>query len=178
MHKHFDKHLNVKELIEEVGPLFVLELGAGSGENTRQLLTKTSVEVISLGECPEDLENRILLRWVNGISYMVMEQRQLYDVQFAIVDTDHNGWTLDKELIELDRICTNDAIICIHDTESFREANGFCNGYNEKAYYPKYDIINGPTYSMALNSFLLSHKWKIYRETKESCGAVALKRYG
>lgn len=153
MHNHFDQYLNVKALIEEARPNTVLELGAANGDNTEKLLHLADelgyrLIVISpeyprsmeLEEGSEDIVDRIriklfryehpLLTWLYSISYVELSNMEDDSIDFCIIDTDHNYWTLQQELTELKRVMIPGGIVAIHDTESFANRNGTMNlGY-------------------------------------------------
>lgn len=200
MTHHFENYLNVKALIEAEDPPWILELGAGSGQNTRNLLdTGRKVVVITDGTLPDGWESEVVLgnlMWVRGVSYteipilmtsdLAWQNRTGRDdfgviswmppftieaVPFCVLDTDHNGWTLRREMEELEKVMAPGGILCLHDTETFRKTNGYAMSY----------ICGAPYHQEILDCPLLYGEawrrpgWEIVRETKESCGAVALR---
>lgn len=178
---HFDKNLNVRELVAQYQPSYILELGAGMGHNTRQLLTlNRPVEVISDTECKikSEEDGWLWLWWKCGVSYVKLKMFNY--APFSIVDTDHNYWTLAKELTLLADLAPPGGIVCIHDTVSFANTNGIMqNGgtYGDGTPYP-YDEIQAETrpYGQAVNDAIDSGAWIKIRESKEANGAVALER--
>ena len=119
MHRHFDKHLNLKALIKEHQPKTVLELGANRGENTTKLIylaEELGYELIVVSpEFPTwmqgmpdgsiDIKRAVFehdqLEWIYGVSYVELPKMDEGSIDFCILDTDHNYWTLEKELLEL-----------------------------------------------------------------------------
>ena len=88
MHRHFDKHLNLKGLIKDQQPKTVLELGANKGENTINLIylaEELGYELIVVSpEYPSwtqelsdgriDIKRAVFdhdqLEWIYGVSYV------------------------------------------------------------------------------------------------------------
>ena len=172
MYHHFENFLNVGKLIEDNDPAWILELGAGGGDNTHKLLdTGRKIIVVSDGEIPSGDECRGNLTWIYGLSYL--EIPKLPGIPFAIVDTDHNGWTLDRELTLLEGKMIPPGIVCIHDTVSFSEKNGYAMRYMCGEPYDQEILDCKMTYTGALEAHL--SKWKVIGKSKESCGAIALK---
>jgi len=166
---HFNEYLNVKSLIEKYNPSWILELGAGSGDNTRNLLdTGKPVVVVSDGQFREDWNLSGDLKWICGISYVEIPKMQ--NVEFCVLDTDHNGWTLRREMEELEKVMAPGGILCIHDTETFGHTNGVMQEYVCRVPYPK---------EISQSTLLYGEAWKrdgwtLIGESKESNGAVAL----
>mgnify|MGYP003659380982 FL=1 len=217
MHNHFDSHLGVEVLLRSYRPKTVLELGANRGENTTNLLklseeldyklTVVSPEYPYWTEMSDTDQLHIRrgrfehfnLNWIYGVSYIELATMEDESIDFCILDTDHNYWTLEKELLELKRVMSDGGIVAIHDTEEFSNKNGV----QELGYFKTIDsigsyTISGTTVSMSDAKVsgigieypmeeILSEKrpypqairdvvpeWTIVKETKESNGAVAL----
>ena len=169
---HWDKNLNVKELIETHKPSWVLELGAAGGKNTKALASMVPVVAIDIGKCPDHIKRLDNVEWITGVSYLEIQGNT--EIEFASVDTDHNGWTLKKELEALDKYTREGAVICMHDTVAFKDTNGFHNGYNGLANYPKKEMEEGPTMTEAIIDFINDYHWLPLRTSDESCGAMAI----
>ena len=217
MHNHFESYLNIKDLLQSYCPNTVLELGANRGENTANLL-KASEELgfkltVVSPEYPYWTElsdtnqlhirrcrfEHVNLNWIYGVSYIELSIMDDESIDFCVLDTDHNYWTLEKELIELKRVMSEGGIVAIHDTEEFADRNGVQDlGYfssvdsigsysiRENVLYPS-DVkvsrigVDYPIdkilaekrpYPQAINDIV--PEWSVVRETKESSGAVAL----
>ena len=220
MHRHFDKHLNLKALIKERQPKTVLELGANRGENTAKLIylaEELGYELIVISpEFPTwmqglpdgsiDIKRAVFehdqLEWIYGVSYVELPKMDEGSIDFCILDTDHNYWTLEKELLELKRVMATDGIVAIHDTEEFADRIGTMNfGYFstidsiESSYVENGDVLRikeATTTSIGVDyplEEILSETrpypqaiqdvvpdWPIVAESKESNGAVALRK--
>ena len=220
MQRHFDKHLNLKALIQEHQPKTVLELGANRGENTTNLIYLAEelgyVLIVVSPEYPTwmkelpggeiEVKRAVFehkqLDWVYGVSYIELPKMADASIDFCILDTDHNYWTLEKELLELKRVMAKDGIVAIHDTEEFADRNGTMNfGYFstidsiESSYvenanvlrikeatttsigvdYPLEEILaEARPYTQAIKDIVPD--WEVVAETKESNGAMALRK--
>jgi len=182
MHTHFDRHLNIKGLIEKYGVKEVLELGAMRGDHTRKLLTVAKVHVITDNAIPDDplfLEAAVggRLFWEVGVSYRALVLLPDDSIEMALVDTDHNSWTLERELFYLSTKVKVGGLVVIHDTVSFAHSNGtmpgrvYCNG----ELYPYAEIIlDERPYADAIEEFL--DVFEVVGKSQEDCGAVALRR--
>lgn len=174
MTHHFADYLNVKALIDQHNPSWILELGAGSGHNTRNLLdTGRRVAVITDGRLPDGWESEVVLgnmQWICGISYLEIPKLQ-QKVEFCVLDTDHNGWTLRREMEELEKVMAPGGIVCIHDTETFGNTNGVMQEYVCRVPYPAKEIEQC---ALLYGEAWKRDGWTLIRESKESNGAVAL----
>ena len=65
-----------------------------------------------------------LLTWLYSISYVELSNMEDDSIDFCIIDTDHNYWTLQQELTELKRVMIPGGIVAIHDTDAFKDKNG------------------------------------------------------
>lgn len=178
MHEHWNKYLNIKALIVQHDPSWILELGAGTGLNTRNLLdTGRKVVVITDGKLPAGWESEVdlgNLRWIDGISYC--EIQGLRKIPFVVLDTDHNGWTLDKELNLLHTRLIDSGVICLHDTETFKERNGYAMNYSCGVPYLQEILDDKRTYGDVLDDHLRLGTYRELSRSTESNGAVALQK--
>ena len=180
MFNHFDQHLNVRELILEHRPWIVVECGAGGGNHTQKLL-KLQDEVpfmlVVINDSDPGLASTAHLHWIRGVSYVELERIPSgYD--FCIIDTDHNYWTLRKELEVCKRRMRPGGIVCLHDTETFATTDGVMGGYGMKYLpYPHEEIASAGKHGLrpAIDE-ALEDGWELLRETKESCGAMAIRK--
>ena len=183
MNNHWDKNLNVKNLLGQFKPERIVECGAGSGENTIQYLDAGYVLTsISDGEIPEKLKSFIekgQLKWIFGISYVELAKFEDGSIDFCSIDTDHNYWTLKRELDVLKKKLTANGIVVIHDTETYRRNSGSMDGYKCGLPYPaeiKDAEKKGKNYGDAISEALLSGDFYVLAECLESNGATALMR--
>lgn len=172
MFQHFSKFLNVEELLRGADPSLVVELGAGSGHNTRLLLPLchelgARLVVISDGVKPDDLD----VEWVNGISYT--ELPAYIDIDVAIIDTDHNAGTAALEMDVLEGCMAPDGLILAHDTVSHGTENGFMRHYGCGQPYPL-EQLRADT--RGYREVLLSYSYTLTRESLDSAGAIAMRR--
>ena len=182
MHGHWDKFLKVKDLVKKAKPELVVELGAGGGDNTDQYLELRKslpfkMIVISDGECPERFKNIPDFVWIFGISYKELGNTKLPFIDFCSIDTDHNYWTLKQELKCLNNCMRKGGIVVLHDTESYRHNSGVMMNYKADVPYPK-EILENQKRGMveALEEEIKAGNYEIIKETKKSCGAIAIKR--
>jgi len=183
VHNHFSENLNLKELILERLPKTIVECGAGDGELTRKLETLLDVypfELHVISDKPvEGLDPRI--NWIHGLSYKSLEEFKNNSIDLCIIDTDHNYWTLMKELAALFNKITEGGMIAMHDVETFYHDTGMALSYWNDEQYPKEDIekwaSNGGL-GDALIWFLNANpfKWKLMAYNKESNGAAVIEK--
>jgi hypothetical protein len=183
LHNHFDKHLNLKELILERKPKVIVECGAGNGDLTRKIAGLLDVypfefHVISDHKV-EGLDERI--NWIVGLSYEALRDFSDNSVDLCIIDTDHNYWTLREELRSLNDKITEGGLIALHDVETFYHDTGMaCSYWNDKP-YPRKEIegmANQGSLGDAMLMFLISDTlhWKILAYDRHSHGAAVLER--
>lgn len=175
MNNHFDQYLNVKDLILKYRPKFILECGAGGGENTRKLLTlkdEVGFRLVVVNDGVQDIPG---VEWVNGVSYL--EIPKYPGVDLCLIDTDHNFWTLREELKALAGVMPSGGIAILHDTETFGRESGFMSGYYQaKAPYPLEEMQKASAGKGLRNAVEESPDFRILREVPESHGAMALVR--
>ena len=185
MHNHFTENLNTKALIERHDPKVVVE--AGCGQSTVQLmaLAKERGFRFVMMDVMDDPGNPGVMKLptgvfialkdielLYGVSYLNFEKFADHEIDMAIVDTDHNGWTLMRELQVLERKVKPGGLVLLHDTEAFKNVNGTMEGYaSGDAPYPLKEILDGPTMGEVVE--LYKGKWTVIAETPESNGAIA-----
>jgi len=183
MHQHFHKHLNVKKLMRERKPRFVLEMGAGSGNNTKQIVKLQKewpfeMVVINDGTTPDE-KWMDQVKWINGVSYIEIPKLQRW-VDFCSIDTDHNYLTLKLELEALEENMLSGGIVVMHDTETYGKTSGHFWKYVTNNPYPLEQIEGfekkGLTMTAAIDLSVIKGAFKIIKETKASHGAIAMER--
>lgn len=142
MWTHFD---TIEPLMREVSPSHVLELGALNGETTQQLLRLQpeigfKLTVIS-DDADIDCGHPGFVKVVRGVSYTEIPKLEPESIDFCLLDTDHNYWTLGKELMALDSRLKVGAHVLIHDVETFYYDTGLADFYANGADYPNADIM-------------------------------------
>jgi len=183
MHQHWDKYLNVRSLMRKHKPKFVVELGAGSGNNTSQIVELQNefpfeMTVINDGHTPEaDWLDKVT--WINGISYIELPKLQRW-IDFCSIDTDHNYWTLMRELVTLQRHMPKSGIVVMHDTETYGKVSGHFFKYVTDYEYPLPMIESyekeGKTMSDAIEQIVDLGYFRIIKKSKKSQGAIAMER--
>lgn len=143
MHRHFSQHANVSKMLFESRPKHVLEVGALDGENTRKLQLIQpelgfKLTVISDDVDPKNGESHTA--YIQGVSYKVIQCLEDASIDFCIIDTDHNYWTLWAELLALDAKLVTGALVVIHDVTTFYYNTGMADFYADGTAYPADDI--------------------------------------
>lgn len=183
MHSHFDQHLNLRKIIIEKRPGVIVECGAGNGDCTRLLAHMFSshpfdLHVIS-DKMVEGLDPKI--KWHVGISYKELEKFDDESIDFCIIDTDHNYWTLQRELVAVAPKIKEGGLIAFHDVDEFYHNTGMAMSYWNDEPYPKDEIMACMKYGSvgdALLDFLVkrNNQWKLIHWTKENYGAALIEK--
>lgn len=183
MHKHFSDGLNLKRWILERKPKVIVECGAGEGELTRKLSSlidecEFELHVISDKALP-DMDPRI--KWVTGLSYEALAEFPDNAIDLCIIDTDHNYWTLMKELAAVFLKMTEGGLIALHDVETFYHDTGMALSYWDGKPYPKEEILECANFGSlgdALIEFLHIKKlnYKLLSYVPASHGAALIER--
>ena len=185
MHKHFDKHLNLKSFILATKPKVIVECGAGLGENTKLLASLADeydfqLDVINDRKI-EGMDPAI--NWHIGLSYKVLKAYPDESIGLCIIDTDHNYWTLMNELNVVGPKMVERGLVAMHDIETFYHDTGLALSYFNGDPYPQEEIeeIGKTKGSMgdALMTYLAlnSHHFKLVGYTDQSHGAAIIQKY-
>ncbi len=195
MKGHWDQHLNVKALLYEMEPRLVVECGVAEGRNTDNLIRAKKdlgfrLVCIDIAMSPDfsDWITQGTIEWVTGVSYV--ELAKFTDpVDFCLIDTDHNYWTLHEELNALNQVTRPGAVVCMHDTVTFGKNNGTMDeGYARTSMveamksvpYPRREIEEASSRGLgmvdAINQQVEAGEWEVIRSVDEAHGAVALRR--
>ena len=188
MKSHWTDHLNVRALLYERRPSLVVECGAGSGENTANLVTARGdlgfrLVVINDDGDPafgDEMRNNGV-DWRSAISYLELQTFGEGAIDFCLIDTDHNYWTLRRELDELWPRMKPGGLCVMHDTGTFGKNNGRQPEYNIKGVpYPHSQIEAADKAGLgmidAINEDLKSGRWRKVAESDQSHGAIAMER--
>ena len=159
MHTHFTEFGNIRSLIIKHRPKHILELGALNGENTQNLLEIQPnlgfhLTVMSDDLSPEQVSSRDVT-YLKGVSYKLIKALDDKSVDFVLLDTDHNYWTLHKELGELHPKLTYDSIVLVHDVDTFYYDTGIADGYGDGSSYPEDEIASVGSHNGSLGTGLL-----------------------
>ena len=185
MHNHFDQHLNIRQHLLRSKPSHVLEIGAGTGECTRKIAglmedLKFQFSIIN-DSVIEGLDASI--NQIQGVSYREIEKLPDNSVDFCIIATDHNYWTLRSELSALHPKLMEDGLILLHDVWTFYHATGMAMRYGNGTPYPADMIeLHGVRYGGlgdAVIDFLSANRrcYKMIAFTQESQGGCIMQKH-
>ncbi len=193
---HWNSGICIKDLLDEYKPTTVLELGASAGACTIKLLCHAydmDYELTTVDDGPPNYrvldnisfytesrarEGRTPLKyeWIRGISYIEVAKMKPKHIDFCLLDTDHNSWTVTKEIEALEPIMSNRSILAFHDTEINRHDNGVYERYKTQQYYPSSEIESDTrTYTEAVVSGMADN-WDLLCESPENAGAMVFQR--
>lgn len=183
MRNHWDKFLNLKQIILERRPRVIVECGAGDGGLTRLIAGLLDVydfefHVIS-DKVLEGIDPRIC--WRTGLSYEALPDFEDSSIDLCIIDTDHNYWTLMKEFAAVFNKIREGGLVAMHDVETFYHDTGMALAYWDGKPYPRAEIEKLAPYGGlgdALIEFLQLKKmhYKLLAFTPESHGAALIER--
>lgn len=187
MQGHFAEHLKFRDILLKYRPAHILELGALGGMNTVQLLSlaldipNLHVTVVTDGKSDQPKPTDPHLTFIWGISYVEMAKMPDASVGCAVIDTDHNYWTLKQELTQCARLLCAPGLILMHDTVTFGHATGKMTHYAADVPYPLAEIeaAEGMGFGMkdAIQEFLDANpSYVVEAESLEHHGAMALRR--
>lgn len=140
---NWDAGLNLKAMLQHLRPVHVVEAGALNNETTRQLLGLMPEVGYRLTVISDDVDEALVRHGVQvmrGVSYLEFAKLPDASVDFCIVDTDHNYWTVLEELLALHPKLTPNAHVVFHDVETFYYDTGMADGYGVDVPYPKQEI--------------------------------------
>jgi len=197
MQGHFLEHLKVKDLLLSHPPAHILELGALEAWNTVQLLSlRADIPGLRVTTVTDDIPTKTkpsdpYLTWIWGVSWIEMERMPDKSFGAVIIDTDHNYYTLNRELGHCDRLLADPGWIMMHDTVTYGTVNGkFGYAHTEPTSnkffrcgvpYPieaiEAEEAKGKGMLDAIREFLDAHPaFAVVRESREHHGAMALRR--
>ena len=183
MHNHFDKYLNVRQIILDAKPSHVVECGALFGENTRQLVElKKEIPFKLTVITDNDVSIDGVDNLIRGISYEEIQKMPDESIDICIIDTDHNYWTLAVELSSLHAKLKKGGLIILHDVSAFYFDTGLAGMYFNGKDYPKQRIEEigkqRGGIGNALMDFLSVNRtsYQLITFTSESCGAAVVKK--
>lgn len=183
MRKHWDNHLSLRKVVLAHRPKVIVECGAGNGELTRliaELLDFYEFEFHVINDKQiEGLDSRIV--WHKGLSYEKLTEFNPGSIGLCIIDTDHNYWTLMKELAAVFDKIEEGGLIALHDVDTFYHDTGMALSYSSGEPYPREEIEKLAPYGSlgdALIEFLHIKKmaYRLVRFVPESHGAALIER--
>lgn len=141
MKHHWNQYANIRKWLYKEQPKHVLEVGALEGENTENLKSLMSDIGYKLTVISDDLEMKDDgVTRIRGISYKEIEKLPDNSVDFVILDTDHNYWTMMVELVALKNKMRANGIIMLHDVDYYYYNSGISDYYADGTPYPKEEI--------------------------------------
>lgn len=178
---HFDQFLNIRKFMFGLRPKLVVECGAGNGDCTRLLahmLDNYPFELHAISDKKvEGMDPRIV--WKEGISYQLLKDYEPESIGMCLIDTDHNFWTLTKELEAVKDKIQEGGLILLHDVEAFYHDTGMAMSYWNDEPYPEKEImecVSQGGLGDAMINFLARHnnQYKLIAYTTEVAGVAAL----
>lgn len=186
MHNHWKSYLSFStalyDTIVKDPDALVVECGAGHGDLTNLLVELKNqfnfrLSVISDNSLDfKDVDYRV------GISYKELEKFPDNSIDFCIIDTDHNYWTLSKELTVIHRKLKNGGMVALHDVSTYYHDTGMALSYWEGSEYPKSEIEDIASQYGGLGNALIDFlsamrfDYKLISFTSESHGAALIKK--
>lgn len=178
---HFYKNMNLHDLILERRPKVILEVGSHVGDFTRLLASMQDLvpcKVMAISDRTIAIPG---VEFITGISYVEIPKLPDASLGMAIVDTDHNYWTLTQELEALMPKMEQGGLIVMHDVEEFYYNTGIALSYWNGARYPLEEInkcnqLGG--IGLALIDFLHKNRgyFKLVRWIPEHFGCAVIER--
>lgn len=183
MVNHFEKGINLKELILKTRPKHIVECGAGQGDHLKLLLSlmdEVGFKLTSISD--NDLELDPKINKIVGVSYKMLNGFEDNSIDLCIIDTDHNYWTLVKELEALKTKISENGRIVMHDVATFWHNSGMALSYSDNSEYPKDEIqkmgLKLGGLGNAIIDFLTVNRlsFRIEKYLEESHGAMVLRK--
>lgn len=180
---HFDKNLNLRQLILDKKPKVILEVGAGDGACTKllsHLLAWYPFELVVISDKEiKNLDPEV--EFIQGISYNEIPKLENNSIGLAILDTDHNYWTMMNELEAIRSKMEEGGLLVIHDVDEFYHNSGVAGSYWDGTPYPEKEIMDKTTYGgtgLAVIDFLRTYRgeWKLQRWIPEHFGCAVLEK--
>ncbi len=138
---HFEKNLNLKQIILEKRPKLIVECGAGHGDFSWYLKTLQSYYPFELHVVSDNALDVPGLTYHVGLSYEVLKEFPDESIGMCILDTDHNYWTLFQELHAVKNKMQEGGLIVMHDVEEFYHDTGMAMSYWNDRPYPEKEIM-------------------------------------
>lgn len=180
---HFDKNLNLRQLILDKRPEVIVECGAGNGDCTRLLAHLKLWYPFDLYSITDKaLDDIDEVDWKIGISYERLTEFQDGEIGLCILDTDHNYWTLIQELQALRPKMKEGGLIVMHDVDDFYHHTGLAMSYWDDHPYPEKEIMDSAKHGglgLALIDFLAKYRGefqlKHWTDAHHGCAVIEKK---
>lgn len=184
MKGHFDRHLNLRQLILDKLPDVVVECGAGNGDCTKLLAHLRLWHPYDLYSITDKKLDDIFIpgvEWKIGVSYKKFKEFQDGEIDMCIIDTDHNYWTLRTELEAVIPKMKEGGLVIMHDVEEFYYDTGMGMSYWDDSPYPEKEIrskVHLGGVGLALIDFLHDFRgsFKLVRYLPEHYGVAVIEK--
>lgn len=182
MKHHWNQHANIRKWLYKIQPKHVLEVGALNGENTENLKSLMSDIGYKLTVLSDDADIKDDgVTHIRGVSYREIDKMPDESVDFCILDTDHNYWTMMKELVALKRVMKANGIIMLHDVDYYYYDNGISDSYADGSEYPLKDIEEHCKHGGMGNAVIdalsvMKTDYRLLLWVPEECGCAVLQR--
>lgn len=183
---HFDKNLNLRQIILDKRPQVIVECGAGNGDCTKLLAHLKwwyPFELISITDKRLDAgeEWSLEVDWKIGISYEKLKDFEDESIGLCIIDTDHNYWTLLQELQAVTPKMEEGGLIVMHDVDDFYHSTGLAMSYWNGNAYPEKEIMDHAKHGglgLALIDFLAKYRgaFQLKQWTPEHHGCAVIEK--
>lgn len=180
---HFFKNINLREMILEKRPKVILEVGAGEGACSKLIahldrFYQFEYIIISDKALPEISPE---IEWITGVSYKEIPKLEDGTIGLAILDTDHNYWTLQQELLAIAPKMEEGGLIVMHDVEEFYYDTGMGMSYWNDEPYPETEIMSRAKQGglgLCLIDFLAAFRgnFKLVRWVPEHFGCAVIEK--
>lgn len=179
---HFDNHLNLRKIILDKRPELIVECGAGNGDCTKLLAHMKwmySFDLVSITDKKLDPIEEVDFRV--GLSYERLAEFEDNSIGLCIIDTDHNYWTLIKELHAVMGKMKEGGLIVMHDVDDFYHNTGMAMSYWNDQDYPEKEIMEGSKHGglgLALIDFLSKYRgdFQLKHWTPEHHGCAVIEK--
>lgn len=183
MKHHWNEYANIRKWLYKEQPKHVLEVGCLDGDNTENLKSLMQDIGYKLTCISDDLEDKNDgVTRIRGISYREIAKLPQDSVDFVILDTDHNYWTMMMEMVALKRVVRPNGIIMLHDVDYYYHNSGISDFYADGSEYPKEEIEkhhmeNGGMGNAVIDSLsVLKRDYRLLLWVPEECGVAVIRR--
>lgn len=179
---HFDKNLNLRQIILDKRPEVIVECGAGNGDCTKLLAHLKwwyPFELYSITD--KAIEGIEEVEWKIGLSYVRLNEFEDDSIDLCIIDTDHNYWTLMQELHAAKPKMKEGGLIVMHDVDDFYHHTGMAMSYWNDEPYPEKQIMDANKHGglgLALIDFLAKYRgdFQLKQWTPEHHGCAVIEK--
>lgn len=182
MKHHWNQYANIRKWLYKEQPKHVVEIGALEGENTENLKSLMSDIGYKLTVISDDTEIKDDgVTRIRGVSYREIANLPDNSIDFCILDTDHNYWTMMVELVALKSKMSSNGIIMLHDVDYYYYNSGVSDSYADGSDYPIKEIEEHQKHGGMGNAVIdalsaLKTDYRLLLWVPEECGCAVLRR--